>query len=180
VFRFLNNNDTGARFVTAHGVPATRVAAALLLTLPGVPCVYTGDEVGAAYEPYTGPPPIAWDDPDGLRPWYRTLIGLRTRTPSLPSPAWPPFRSSPPGAGLVAYLRHAEDGSAPLLVVLNFGRDACDARVPVPDGFPAVAGAARFRDLVTGRTVTPADGSPLSIHMAALSAHVLAPEGGAT
>jgi cyclomaltodextrinase / maltogenic alpha-amylase / neopullulanase len=48
VFRFLDNNDTGARFISRHGTKMTRPALAMLMTLPRVPCLSMGDEVGAA------------------------------------------------------------------------------------------------------------------------------------
>src|SRR5207248_8028284 len=85
VFRFLNNNDTGTRFISTYDSDTTRVAATLLLTLPGVPCVYTGDEVGAQYMPYEDQAPIEWRDEFGLRPWYDKLIHLRTATAQLHS-----------------------------------------------------------------------------------------------
>ncbi|KRR27598.1 alpha-amylase family glycosyl hydrolase [Bradyrhizobium retamae] len=81
VLRFLENNDTGARFRSRYRLGRTRVAAAMLLTLPGIPCLYTGQEIGAAYEPYKDPRQIAWDDVDGLRGWYQRLIALRRDNP---------------------------------------------------------------------------------------------------
>jgi cyclomaltodextrinase len=177
VFRFLNNNDTGTRFVEAHGAATTRVATALLLTLPGIPCVYTGDEVGARFLPYGEPGTVDWTrDPDGLRAWHRTLIRLRTGTPSLHAPGFTLLDPAPAGRGVVAFLRHAADGSAPVLVLLNFAGEALDVQVQPPEGFAALAGS-RLRDLLGGSTIPPG-GSPLSVHMTASSAQVLAPEGG--
>ena len=85
IARFLHNNDTGKRFITRYGVEVQRVAAVLLHTLPGIPIVYTGDEVGAEFEPYEDPPPIQWDDAQGLRPLYRRLAELRETLPRSPA-----------------------------------------------------------------------------------------------
>jgi cyclomaltodextrinase / maltogenic alpha-amylase / neopullulanase len=176
VFRFLNNNDTGARFADVHGADTARVAAALLLTLPGVPCVYTGEETGASYLPYEGTAPIGWDDERGLRPWYDSLIHLRTSTPSLHSPAWTEVSVAPEQAGLFGYIRHLPDRSEPLLVLLNFAPADAAATVEIPDTFSAVRDVVRFRDLVGGDAVIAHGGPPLTFHMMGATAYVLEPE----
>ena len=83
VFRFLNNNDTGDRFITSHGEGFTRVATAMLLTLPGLPCLYLGDEVGASFQPYAQDDPIAWEGNQALREHTRRLIAIRHELPGL-------------------------------------------------------------------------------------------------
>lgn len=149
VFRFLNNNDTGTRFVTRHGPAYTRVAAALLLTLPGVPCLYTGEEVGAAYEPYGEPQPISWEDKEGLRDHYARLARLRHEEPALRSAGMEMLPAE--DAALLAYRR---PGREPVTVVLNF-----TGRV-----LPAPAFDGPMRDLLTGATVAP--GTPVPAHAA--------------
>ncbi|MCW2243695.1 alpha-amylase family glycosyl hydrolase [Azospirillum canadense] len=141
VFRFLNNNDTGARFITRHGLARTKVAAALLMTLPGIPGLYTGDEVGAAYEPYGEPKPIAWDDPQGLRPIYTRLSELRRNEPALQGPTLEWLYTASPDT-VLAYRR---PGPEPVTVVLNFGAGPAEP--------PRFAGP--MRDLLTGTVLPP-------------------------
>ncbi len=147
VFRFLENNDTGARFVSRYGEDRARLAAAMLLTLPGIPCLYTGQEVGAAYEPYKETQAIAWDDADGLRSWYRRLIALRREYPALRS-RFLRFLEVVPEANVLAYLRPAERPSDSILVILNYG--TAPAVVPLRiDGKPLMSGG-KLIDLLSG------------------------------
>ena len=89
IFRFLNNNDTGTRFITTHGEHMTRLATTMLLTLPGIPCIYTGDEAGQWFRPYFDVTPISFRERyRGLRDYHKKLIALRKEIPSLHSRLW--------------------------------------------------------------------------------------------
>jgi len=146
VFRFLNNNDTGARFLSRYGLGRARVAAAMLLTLPGLPGLYAGDEVGAAYEPYRDPQPIGWDDPNDLRSWYAKLIALRHGYAALRSQIIC-FVDLSAGDEILAYLRGAADPAENILVVLNYGTSA--QSILLPDSvLQAIAPGGRSIDLV--------------------------------
>lgn len=62
-----------------------RLAAALQFTLPGVPCIYYGDEAGmqGARDPFCRAP-FPWGQEDtALTEYYRTLGALRKSTPAL-------------------------------------------------------------------------------------------------
>jgi cyclomaltodextrinase len=173
VLRFLNNNDTEERFTSRYGTDMTRVAAAMLLTLPGIPELFTGDEVGAAYLPYSDEVPISWEDQFNLRSYYRTLIQLRETWPALHSRAWQPLETSPTTTAYT-YARFGNAGQTPALVVLNFG-DRSTVEVTAV-GRSSVFANARLADLLTGRSVRTA-GSTLRIRMDALSARILVPKG---
>ncbi len=174
IFRFLNNNDTAARFITRYGVGMTRVATALLLTLPGIPCVYVGDEVGAEFEPYRDAGPISWEDRHGLLPYHRRLIGLRKSLPSLRGPGWRPLTITGTGQ-LYGYLRSLEDGRDPVLVLLNFSGERSAAQVTLPPELATPAGASSLTDLLTDerQVATVADGV-LDIPIKPWSARILA------
>jgi len=165
VLRFINNNDTGERFITAHGVVDTRLAAALLLTLPGVPLIYAGDEVGAAFEPYAHPKPIEWNDPEHLLPLYTRLTHLRLELAALRSPTLR-LLHTPRDDSLLAYIRPGRRPAREVTVVLNFGVSAFDFPLPAPHGANAWS-----EDLLTGiRALVPPDAQsiPVAPHGAVL------------
>jgi glycosidase len=128
VLRFLDNNDTGPRFITRYGAALTREASTMLLTLPGLPALYTGDEVGAAFEPYRAHERLSWSDPNRLRPWYRRLLALRRGVPAL-NRGRIVFLASP-SQNLLAYARVDPRTREAVIVLLNFGSTGVQAGVP--------------------------------------------------
>lgn len=119
ILRFLNNNDTGTRFLTEHGIELQRVATALKFTLPGIPLIYTGDEVGAEFHPYGPRPPIVWIDTLGLSECYRRLAALRRDLPALRSNDVQLVETSEDDK-ILAFVRGEPEAQDSVLVVLNF------------------------------------------------------------
>ena len=177
ILRFLNNNDTGVRFVDQHGPEVTRVAATLQFTLPGVLAMFAGDEIGASYEPYSNLTPIPWRDKHDLRPLYQRLIELKHGTPALNSRDVDVLTVDTGSA--LAFVRPAVAGGDPILVVLNFGSKA---RVEI-EGSPALAAAiagssGSMRDLVSGKSVhLEVRPGSATVAMPGTSSLVLIPEG---
>jgi glycosidase len=136
VLRFIANNDTGPRFISRYGLDRTRVAAAMLLTLPGVPALFMGDEVGAEFEPYRERVPIDWRDPHNLRPWYQRLLELRRELPGLRGQIVRWIDSD--DADVLAYVRPGSGRDGDLVVLLNYGQEA--AKIQVPADFARKAG----------------------------------------
>jgi cyclomaltodextrinase / maltogenic alpha-amylase / neopullulanase len=178
VMRFLNNNDTDTRFVDQHGPELTRVAATLQFTVPGIPAMFAGDEIGASYQPYSNLTPITWRDRYGLRPFYQRLIELRHRVPALNTRRLELVASTPDSS--FAYLRPPPSaGGRPVLVVLNFGGRAGVALRRTPQLQAALGGQGAVRDLLTNRPVRLEPGAKtVTVPMDASSALVLAREAG--
>lgn len=174
ILRFLNNNDTGPRFITTHGVDLYRVASAMLLTLPGLPCIYTGDEVGTEFEPYATIGEIDWADRHDLRSHFRKLIHLRSELPGLRSREWAALKVEP-ASQLFGYLRFAADGASPVLILLNFGPDAVEASVGPGDAGATFDGAIAWTDLYTETAVVVEEGTRLTIPMPAWGIRLLVP-----
>lgn len=114
IFRFLNNNDTAERFMTRYGADLKRTAAALVWTLDGIPCLYTGEENGIQFEPYETPDPISFED-QGLREYYKKLVSIRKENPALRSRNIVPIIVTDDVYGYGRYL-----GDQGNLVLINF------------------------------------------------------------
>jgi glycosidase len=173
LFRFLNNNDTGPRFISNHGPELTRVAAALLLTLPGIPCVYTGDEIGAEFEPYDESCCIDWeDDRHRLRPYYKQLIGLRDTLPALRGRGMEILRVESDGS-VLAYVRDAGPSERPVLVLLNWGAETAEANVQIPERFGPLGRGGSLRDALAEKRVPAGRGRTLRVTVPGYTAMIL-------
>jgi cyclomaltodextrinase / maltogenic alpha-amylase / neopullulanase len=151
IFRFLNNNDTRTRFIATHGEAMTRVATALLLTLPGIPCIYTADEVGQSFLPYDGGL-ISWRERyRGLRDYHKKLIALRKQIPSLHSRHWQ-LLDAEPASQVLGYVRFLEGNEQSVIVLLNFSEVLADVTVSLPEDFSTLAGST-LQDLLSGESV---------------------------
>jgi cyclomaltodextrinase / maltogenic alpha-amylase / neopullulanase len=155
VFRFLNNNDTGERFVTRYGVARTRLAATMLLTLPGLPLLYTGDEVGAEFEPYDEGPALSWTDAHGLREHYARLVALRRDHAALRSEHLEVLETSHPDT-VLAYMRPGPQREDDIIVLLNYHPKPVRAAPPAG----AVRGTASLQDLLSGDVIPIASEVP--------------------
>lgn len=162
--RFLNNNDTGARFIARHGPGLTKAAATLVFTLPGVPLIYNGDEVGAEFEPYDEAPPIVWRDRLGLSQHYAQLSRLRRATPALYSRELEVVDNDREDA-VLSFLRPSPEGA--VLVAINFTGEP--VRVTLARGFTGAA-----EDLLSGTRLTLDPRAP-TLELPPFGARVLDP-----
>ena len=114
----------------ARGLRLMRLASALQYCLPGVPCVYYGDEAGMEgyRDPFNrGCYPWGEEDPD-LLAWYRRLGRLRKAATALKEGRFRPLARD--GAALCFERR---DGEAALLCAVN--RGDTEAALPLPEGW---------------------------------------------
>ena len=104
----------------------------MLFTLPGIPCLFTGQEIGASYEPYRRTKPLDWTkDPNGMEALYRELIANRRAHPVLASGALLLADSSEPER-IQAWTMAAADES--LLLATNLSASPAEAFVQQPSG----------------------------------------------
>lgn len=152
ILRFLNNNDTGERFISRFGEPLAKLAATLEFTVPGIPLVYNGDEVGAQFQPYAEGPPIEWNDRSDLAAHYRRLIEARRAAPALRSREMQLLRTNQ-DRSVLAFLRPAGSPAEEVLVLLNFSDREVRVRAGDETTRQIFLRFARSRDVLHGEHV---------------------------
>ena len=151
-FNLLGSHDTARIGRSVRHASLNRLAVALLMTYPGVPSVYYGDEIGLAEDARACMP---WDrstwDHD-LREFYRTLIQLRRTSPALIEGG---FQMLLIEENTLAYLRDAEQDR--IIVVAQRGPEARSAD-PLPVAHGAIPGGVEFTEILSGARATIAQG----------------------
>lgn len=156
-YNILGSHDTPRIRTQLHGRDALhRLAAAVMLTFPGVPGLYYGDEIGMEDVPLLGARGcMIWDETrwdHSLRDYHRQLIQLRRRSGALQHGGFQLLLSEPE---TVAYQRESPDDR--LLIVAHRGDEPRPAG-PVAMEHAGVADGARFADLTSGDELTVRDG----------------------
>jgi 1,4-alpha-glucan branching enzyme len=157
---YLNNHDQErAMYRLRHEIrldaeAATRrckLGASLLLTAPGIPMLWMGEEFGQASErgEHTEQKPLDWsllDDPQHRALWehYRRLIWFRRDCAALCSDHFAVVADAPEH-GVIAFRRWDDSGEM-VLVIANLKDQRLEDVTLRLDGIPQ----ARWRDLLTG------------------------------
>jgi neopullulanase len=130
----LDSHDTPRFLTLARGdETALRLAATLMFTFPGAPCIYYGDEIGL--EGRSDPDcrrAFPWDQRRwnrGLRDFFQRLIRLRREHPALRRGKLTRLLAQD---GVYAYGRRL--GRDSLIVALNVGRAARTVDISLPAG----------------------------------------------
>ncbi len=132
--RFIENHDE-ERAVSLFGRQASQTAAVLCFTLPGIPMLYAGQEIGVSIKPSLfEKSTIDWQDRDsGISDFYADLIHLRQNTPALQTGEFLPLKNSQPDA-LVTFLRYNSDEI--IMVVANLKEKPIKAQLELPPNLP--------------------------------------------
>ncbi len=167
--RFLENHDE-ERYMVSHTVPQTKIMATLLLTIPGMPLIYAGQEVGETSQRGL----INWSDPNGLRPYFQKLISIRNTYPALRNQEITRLEN---GNSNCVYSFYRQEEDEIVLVNLNFANEQrpVELRLPVAEWDVDVQKQYYLTDVLNGvlYPVKGADLDTVRFNLGAYQAQIL-------
>ncbi|RPH37788.1 T9SS C-terminal target domain-containing protein, partial [bacterium] len=179
VLHFMENNDT-YRFLDRHGLPRTTMVGMMLFSLPGIPLLFNGQEIGASEHPYSATSifqankSIQSLDTRGLFPFYRNVIAMRKQFRALMSDNFAEVPVSP-STTVFAYRRWL--GEQNIFPVLNMGATAATVQMQLPVADLNLDSARTYylTDYFTGQTFTGTRQTltSLSVPLGAFSTRIL-------
>lgn len=179
ILRFLENNDT-FRFIDTHGPERTKMAAALVFSLHGIPLVFNGQEIGAGSHPYRTLSiynmnrPIESQSRFGLYEYYRHLIRIRSDFSALNTQNFEEISSTPSNS---IYSFRRWDGDQNIFVVVNMGAAIIPAKLHIPvEKLNLEPGEAYYlSDLISGEffEVRPEDLNEFSLYVEGFTTRLL-------
>lgn len=112
-----------------------KLGASLLLTSPGIPMIWMGEEFGQATPRTLDPTPLQWnllenERNQGLFHHYRNLIHLRKNNPALYSENYEPVANMQ-GRGIIGYKRWNDQGNLVVVVANLVDRYAGQFEIPL-------------------------------------------------
>ncbi len=141
--RYLENHDM-ERFICQFSISQTRLAASLLMTIPGTPLLLYSQEYGAKEML----PEMEWDKTAGdYFNFYKTLITLRRKYPALRTGAMVKVPTNH-DEKVYAYLRQSEQNT--FLIVLNMVDRPLECQLLMPDGVELKDRKVYFDEAITG------------------------------
>jgi glycosidase len=147
----------------------------MLLTLPGIPLIYTGDEYGLEFEPYQQLELLEFKEAySGLRDYHRRLIELRKEITSLHSRQWEPITPDAVPQAVFSYIRYGEESDPPVIVLLNFSEEPAELEFDIPAEFGDLPGDGILYDLLAGESLTALDDGRVRVSVPAQTARILA------
>jgi glycosidase len=160
--RFTTNHDKNAwdaPAVLKFGADGLRLGTVLVNTLPGIPMIYTGEEVAndrklSLFEKTE----VDWSRPRDMGNLWKFLIAIRRGHLALSRGDMLRVPSSPEG-DIFSFFRAA--GSDKVLVVLNFSPEPRTASIAVPmDRIFPRQGFVKMKEVSTGKTIVLQPGQP--------------------
>lgn len=153
---FIENNDL-PRFITSLQVARTKMAAALLFALPGIPLIYNGQEAGITTMPSGANPtfdtgqPIQALDKDSLFLFYQQLANIRAAHSCLRNNVMKEIKLSP-ASFMVAF--HRGNKEEDIITVINMNKAGNNALLNLSKVVKKEANSFTLTDLLTGETLT--------------------------